>query len=93
MQIRRSLSNLAENPRILAVDSKIKPPFLHFWRREARLLDEDLQRNITKAALRLGRAKDATQAGMAGFISWGDSVVNIGRTLWHCGKSPFFMGK
>lgn len=28
----------------------------------ARLLDDDLQRNITKAALRLGRAKDATQA-------------------------------
>ena len=29
---------------------------------EARLLDDDLQHNITKAALRLGRAKDAAQA-------------------------------
>lgn len=31
----------------------------------ARLLDQELQRNITKAALRLGRAKDATQAAQA----------------------------
>ena len=31
-------------------------------RTEARLLDEDLQRNITRAALRLGRSRDASGA-------------------------------
>ena len=49
---------------------------LVFWfssRRQARLLDQELQRNITKAALRLGRAKDATQAAQARH-GWGSSL-------------------
>ena len=58
-------------PQIWAVDSP-----LVFWfssRRQARLLDQELQRNITKAALRLGRAKDATQAAQARH-GWGSSL-------------------
>lgn len=47
---------------------------------QARLMDDDLQRNITRAALRLGRAKDArpTQAHKP----WGSSLAVSHRQTW-----------
>ena len=70
---------------------------LVFWfssRPQARLWNQELQRNITKAALRLGRAKDATQAAQArhglGFIIrkligiriWYTYGILIGMLYW-----------